>query len=580
MDGLTLGFAARELDRMLAGGRIDRISQPDKDLVIFSVRTPGESHRLLVAAGPSSTRMHLTRGTYESAEVAPMFLMLLRKHLAGGRILSVRQLLGDRLVVITISAMDEMGEKREKQLYFEAMGRHTNLSLVSDGMIIDCARHITDDMSRVRRMIPGAPYEMPPTQDKADPYTADAQEYEQRLTAIGGRADKALAEAISGLAAGSAREITLRLLGDERAHLAQTDIPAFAQQLETFFSGLDAIAGPTLLLEPNGVPRDVLPFPFLSHPPELQQAYPTLSEAMDVLYDRKDRHDRLMQRASALRRTLRTAEARAEKKLAAQQAEADAAAHMEELRVAGELLTAFGHLAQKGAESVELPNYYDDGKPMTVALDPSLNATANAQRYFKKYRKANVARKLAAEQIANTLSELNVIADAAYALERSETAEELNEVKLPLREAGILRREPQQRGKRKDKPGAPLVYRAPDGTVIRVGKNSVQNERLLKEAQGNDLWLHAKDIPGSHVLVSTGGKPVSDETLALALKLAAFYSKGRGHAVPVNYTLRKYVKKPAGTPQGYVTFTGERAVVASAEEQELATYADKGEGKA
>lgn len=570
---MTLGFVARELDRTLAGGRIDRITQPDKDLVVFSVRTPGESHRLLVAAGPSSTRMHLTRGAYESAEVAPMFLMLLRKHLAGGRILSIRQLLGDRLLLITVSAMDEMGERREKQLYFEAMGRHTNLTLVQDGMIIDCARHITDDMSRVRRMIPGAPYVMPPRQDKADPYTATADEIAARLAAIGGRADKALAETVSGLAAGSAREIALRLLGDERAHLNGVDIPAFAQRLVRFFAHLDDIAQPMLLLEPNQVPRDVLPFPYQSQPPELQQQYPTLSEAMDVLYDRKDRHDRLMQRASALRRTLRTAEARAEKKLAAQQAEADAAAHMEELRVAGELLTAFGHLAVRGAEQVELPNYYDDNKPLLVALDPSLNATANAQRYFKKYRKANVARKLAAEQIGRTMNELALIADAAYALERSETTEELNEVKLPLREAGILRRETKQRGKRRDRPGAPLAFRAPDGALIQVGKNSVQNERLLKAAQGNDLWLHAKDMPGSHVLVTLNNRPVSDETLALALKLAAFYSKGRGHAVPVNYTLRRYVKKPAGTPAGYVTFTGERAVQVSAEERELTPFA-------
>lgn len=573
MDGLTLGFVARELDKALAGGRIDRITQPDKDLVVFSVRTPGESHRLLVAAGPSSTRMHLTRGTYESAEVAPMFLMLLRKHLAGGRILNIRQLMGDRLLVIAVSAMDEMGERREKQLYFEAMGRHTNLSLVQDGMIIDCARHITDDMSRVRRMIPGARYEMPPRQDKADPYTATAAELSARLAAIGGRADKGLAEAVSGIGATSAKEIALRLLGDERPHLAEIDVPAFAEKLAAFFAQMNDIAQPTLLLEPSQVPRDVLPFPFAGLPAELQQPYPTMSEAMDVLYDRKDRHDRLMQRASALRRTLRTAEARVEKKLAAQQAEADAAAHMEEVRIAGELLTAFGHLAQRGAESVDLPNYYDDGKPMTIALDPALNATANAQKYFKKYRKANVARKLAGDQIIGTLNELAMIADAAYALERSESLEEINEVKQPLREAGILRREPKARGKRREKPGAPLSFQAPDGTLIYVGKNSVQNERLLKAAQGSDLWLHAKDMPGSHVLAALNNQPVSEETLSLALKLAAFYSKGRGHGVPVNYTLRKYVKKPAGTPPGYVTFTGERAVQVSAQEQELTPFA-------
>ena len=163
------------------------------------IRTPGENHRLLVAAGPHNTRIHLTQGSHESAEVAPMFLMLLRKHLGGGRILSIRQLQGDRLLDITVSALDEMGERREKHLYFEAMGRHTNFTLVDDGMIIDCARRITDDMSRVRRVMPGLPYEMPPRQDKADPTTATAAELALRLRAMGGRADKALAETVSGL---------------------------------------------------------------------------------------------------------------------------------------------------------------------------------------------------------------------------------------------------------------------------------------------------------------------------------------------------------------------------------------------
>lgn len=572
MDGLTLGFAARELNAKLAGGRIDRISQPDKDLVVFSVRTPGESHRLLVAAGPHNTRMQLTRGSHESAETAPMFLMLLRKHVAGGRIVSIRQLQGDRLVVIDVNAMDEMGERHDRQLYFEATGRHTNLSLVTDGVIIDCARHVTDDMSRVRRMMPGAAYELPPAQDKADPHTATARELALRLAALGGRADKALAEAVSGLSAASAREIAFRLLGDERAPLNGADIPAFADRLAAFFARLDALAQPMLLVGPDQVPRDVLPFPYRSLPAELQQPYATLSEAMDALYDRKDRHDRLMQRASALRRTLRTAEARCEKKLAAQQAEADAAAHMEDMRIAGELLTAYGHLAAKGASSVALPNYYDDGKPLTVALDPALNAAANAQRYFRKYRKANIARRVAAEQIAKTMEELAVIADAAYALERSETAGELDEVKEPLRAAGILRRERGARGKRREKQGEPMAFRAPDGTLIRVGKNSVQNDRLLRAAQGGDLWLHAKDMPGSHVLVSSGGRAVPDETLGLALRLAALYSKGHGCAVPVNYTLRKNVKKPAGAPAGYVTFTGERALVVSAEERDIAPF--------
>ena len=188
------------------------------------IRTPGENHRRWWRL--RNTRIHLTQGSHESAEVAPMFLMLLRKHLGGGRIISIRQLQGDRLLDITVSALDEMGERREKHLYFEAMGRHTNFTLVDDGMIIDCARRITDDMSRVRRVMPGLPYEMPPRQDKADPTTATAAELALRLRAVGGRADKALAETVSGLSLTTAKEIALRLLGDERALLQGADVDA------------------------------------------------------------------------------------------------------------------------------------------------------------------------------------------------------------------------------------------------------------------------------------------------------------------------------------------------------------------
>ena len=228
MDGMTMGFVVRELVAALAGGRIDRIAQPDQDLVILSVRASGANHRLLIAAGPHNTRMHLTQRSYENPAEAPMFLMLLRKHLAGGRILALEQPGGDRLVRIDVSTMSEMGEPKVKQLYFEAMGRHTNLSLVDDGVIIDCARHITDDMSRVRRMMPGAPYLQPPGQDKLPPDAIDAEALASRLTAAGGRVAQALAGAVSGLSIQSAREVALQLAGSEEALVRDIDPAALA----------------------------------------------------------------------------------------------------------------------------------------------------------------------------------------------------------------------------------------------------------------------------------------------------------------------------------------------------------------
>lgn len=568
LDGLTLGFVARELHDKLAGGRVDRVQQPEKDMVVLMIRSGGQNHRLLINANPTGTRLHLTDKAYESLPEAPVFCMLMRKHLVSGRILGVSQLHGDRLLRIDISAYDDLGELREKQLYFEAMGRHSNLSLVQDGMIVDCLRHVTDDMSRVRRMLPGAPFEMPPAQDKVSPDQAEPGALCARLAAEGGRADRALAATVSGLAAASAREICLRLAGQEQPQLKDLNLNAFCDALAGLLRGLPAMADPRLYTDDTGLPREALPFAFLSLPREHQQPQGSLSQALDTLYYERDRRDRLTQRTSAFRRSLKTAEERTLKKLAIQEEEIAQAGRMEEHRVAGELLTAYAHLVGKGATEAVLPNYYDGGE-LTVVLDPALSPAQNAQRYFKKYRKAAVARRTAAQQRENTLHELALLGDALYALEQADTMQDIAQIKEPLRDAGLIRREAKARQKKQEKPGQPLRYQTNDGFEVWVGKNSVQNEQLLKSAQGTDLWLHAKDMPGSHVIISLQGREVTDAALMDAARLAAWYSRGQGQGVPVNYTLRKYVKKPAGAPAGFVTFTGEKMLLVTVSEAEI-----------
>ncbi len=568
LDGLTLGFIARELNDTLTGGRVDKVQQPEKDMAVLLVRAGGHNHRLLINANPSGTRLHLTDKSYESPLVAPVFTMLMRKHLLSGRVTGVTQMFGDRLLRIDVLSNDEMGVAREKQLYFEAMGRHSNLSLVQDGIIIDCLRHVTDDMSRVRRMLPGLPFELPPAQDKLAPDEVEEEELLRRLMAEGGRLDRAVSACVSGVGAATARELCLRLTGQEQPQASEIRLEAFEEALTRLLRGLPAMAEPVLVVDEHGLARDALPFPFLSVPGELQKPCATLSEALDTLYYERDLHDRLMQRSAAFRRSLKTAEERALKKLAAQEAELASAARMEEYRVAGELLTAFGSQVPRGAGEAQLPNYYDGGT-LTVALDPALSPAQNAQKYFKRYRKAAVASRVAAQQKENTLREIALIEDAIWAAEQAQTQEDIAEIKEPLRREGIIRREGEARKKQREKQGEPMRFVSPDGFEIAVGKNSVQNERLLKWASGNDLWLHAKDMPGSHVIVRAEGRQISEEARLCAAKLAAFYSKGRGKQVPVNYTLRRYVKKPGGTPEGFVTFTEERLLIVSCEEYEV-----------
>ena len=576
LDGLTLGFIARELNDTLSGGRVDKVQQPEKDMVVLLIRAGGHNHRLLINANPTGTRLHLTDKSYESPLQAPVFTMLMRKHLLSGRVMGVEQMFGDRLIRIDILSNDEMGVTREKKLYFEAMGRHTNLSLVQDGIIIDCLRHVTDDMSRVRCMLPGMPFDLPPAQDKSAPDEAEAGELLRRLQEQGGRLDKAVSACVAGTGALSAREICLRLTGQEQPQMADINMEAFSRQLAVFLRGLPAMAEPQLYVDEHGLPKDALPFPFLSMEGERQQPRPTLSQVLDILYYERDLHDRLMQRTSAFRRALKTAEERALKKLSIQDEEIDSAARMEEYRVAGELLTSFGHMVQKGAREALLPNYYDNGT-LSVTLDPALSPAANAQKYFKRYRKAAVATRVAAQHRENTLKEIALIEDAMWAVEQAQTQDDIAEIKEPLSRAGIIRREGQPQKKQRERQGEPMRFTTPDGFQILVGKNSLQNERLLKAAQGSDLWLHARDMPGSHVIVRAEGKEVSGEARLFAAKLAAFYSKGKGRQVPVNYTLRKHVKKPGGSPDGYVTFTEEKLLIVSCEENEVKVMAEKHE---
>ena len=570
LDGLTLGYIARELHTALAGARIERVTQPEKDMLLLLLRNNGKNHKLILSASPSFARAHLTEGQFVNPINAPMFCMLMRKHLTGGRIDAVRQLNGDRVLLLEIEAQDELGVMHPYQLYLEAMGRHSNLTLVRDGRIIDAIRHVTDDMSRVRQALPGLDFIPPPAQDKLAPGEATAEALLSRFSGYEGRFDKALSMHVSGLSAIAARELALRVTGSEQGQADDTHLPEICEKLAAFLHKLPEIAQPMLLLGEDGLPADVFPYLYLSYPRELQRPMPSLSTALDAFYDGRDRRDRMQQRSASLRKTLKTHLERSEKKLALQEEELLNASRSEEYRVMGELLNAHLYEVPRGAETVTLENYYD-GQPMRIPLDVRLSPAQNAQRFFKRYQKARAAARLAAEQKEKTLREIAVIEEALCGLDSSESEEDIGDIRRVLREEGLLRpaagdRKKQQKSQRQS---APMRFAAPDGTAISVGKNALQNERLTLSARGDEMWLHAKDMPGSHVIIHTGGKPVSDEALLCGLRLASWYSKGKGQAVPVDATLRRYVKKPSGTPAGFVIFTHQSNYVISVTEGEI-----------
>ena len=570
MDGLTLGFAARELDALLKGGRVDKITQPEKDTVILLIRAGSENRRLLLCASPNNARCHLTGANFPNPLEPPMFCMLLRKQLLGARVLGMKQIGGDRVLHLDLDTVDEMGDHVLRRLILEVMGRHSNLILVdSENRILEAARHVSQDMSRVRLIQPGLTYAPPPAQDKLDPACMNAILLSDRLAAAGDvPLHKALAGCVAGLSNPAARELAFRVLtpGCDQAD----DLSAAAARLADLFARLPGMVDPRVLLDENGDALDVFAFPYLSRDLARQQPQPTVSQALERYFGARDQQDRLQQKSASMVRLLKGHIERCEKKLALQEEELASAQKMEEYRIMGELINANLWQLQKGQAQAELSNFYDEnGATLTVPLDIQLTPAQNAQRYFKKYQKARSARQTAAEQREKTLAELNYLEGALLDVGKCVGESELEEIRQELVRTGYLRKNTNRRQQRALPQSKPYHYLSSDGIAIDVGKNAVQNDRLTTTARPNETWLHAKDMPGSHVIIRTEGE-VPPATLREAAILAAWYSKGqRSSSVPVDYTLRRYVKKPSGAVPGYVIYTNQHTVYMTVSESDV-----------
>lgn len=570
MDGLTLGFAARELDQALRGGRIDKITQPEKDTVILLIRAGSENKRLLLCASPSNARCHLTAQSFPNPLEPPALCMLLRKQLLGGRVLSVTQLGGDRVLHVDVDVVDEMGDHVLRRLILEIMGRHSNLMLVDgENRILEAARHVNADMSRVRQIQPGLPYLPPPAQDKLAPETCKAEVLAQKLRVQGDvPLHKALGQCIAGLSGPAAKELAFRVLtpGTDRPE----DGNATAQRLTELLHRLPQMAAPRVLLDENGDPCEVFAFPYLSQNLDLQSPCPTLSEALERFFGVRDAKDRLNQKSASMVRLLKGQIERCEKKLALQEEELASAQRMEEYRVMGELIHANLWQLHKGQTQAVLPNFYDEnGGSLAVPLDVQLTPQQNAQRYFKKYQKARNARETAAEQKQKTLSELDYLETMLLDVGKCVGESELEEIREELARTGYMKRVSNRRQMRALPKSKPYRYRSSDGIEICVGKNALQNDRLTGQARPGETWLHAKDMPGSHVIIRQEGD-VPDQTLLEAAYLAAWYSKGqRSSMVPIDYTLRKFVKKPGGAAPGKVIYTHQRTLYITVHEADV-----------
>ena len=562
LDGLTLGLIARELNGALSGGRIDRIIQPERDELIFTVRNAGANHMLLLSASAGCARAHLT-AVKKNSPLEPFNLcMLMRKHLIGGRILEIRQAEADRILEIEIEHLDELGDRSSKAIICEFMGKHSNLIFTgNDGRIIDSARRVSEAISSVREVLPGLRYERPPAHGKIPYSEVNEDNLYAALSGKGGALHKLISMCISGMSAQTARELAWRACGNEDAHIEECDLSAVCASIAEELRQMQGAVQPCVIFNEEGRPIDAAAFPYRSRGHLRSEAFPTISAAMDEFYRSRDRAERIAQKSAAIHRTLKNNIERCEKKLALQREALLGSERMEEYRISGELLMANLHLADKGRKSVCLPNYYDpEMKEIEIALDVKLSPAQNAQRYFKLYQKARNARTLAAEQIEATSAELAYLEGQMDNLGKCSGESELAELRDELEKFGYVKRITNRRQMKQLPPSQPMKFTAPSGRIILVGKNNLQNDKLTFSADLNEIWLHAKDMPGSHVIIV--GEDPDEDTIVYAARLAAAYSSGASSSkVPVDYTRRRYVKKPSGSRPGFVIYTNQKTLM-------------------
>ncbi len=571
-DGVAMRAVAVELNETIVGGRVEKVLQPERDEIHLLIRNNYKNHRLLVSASANHARVHLTQHSKQNPDRAPMFCMLLRKHLIGGKVLSVTQLGMERVLDIRFGVIDELGLTGELILHVEVMGRHSNAVLVQpDGTIVDSLKRVTEEKSRVREVLPGIPYEYPPVQGKKDPLVLDAHELLHLLAASCEKPLwQTLCDNLTGLAQATAKELLAASgLNPVLASCEFSDVNLRdgADALAIKFSAIKNGRFTPVALMRDGETIDFLPF--RSVLAFEQREHSSISEAAEAFYADRDRKERLKQSSAAMTQALNAALNRAKKKHEKQGEDLLKSENMEMWRLKGELLTANLHAVQRGQKSVEVLNYYsEEGETLAIELDPTLSPSDNAQQYYKRYTKAKTAQEKLTIQLEATTQEIAYLESQLSNIELSMTEGDLDEIRAELAEQGYLK-EAAARSRKKITPSKPRHYRSSDGYDIFVGRNNTQNDYLTtKLAYNDDVWMHTKQIPGSHIIIKAKAGAVSDEALHTGALLAAYYSKAReSSGVPVDYTQKRNVKKPAGAKPGFVIYLTNRTLTLTPSEE-------------
>lgn len=542
-DGLFTHAMIHELNQTLQNGRVTKISQPYPNEVILTIRANRTNYPVLLSANPRYARFQITQIPYTNPAVPTNFTMMLRKYLEGAKLLKIKQLDNDRVVYFEFLTRNELGDKLPLLLSAEIMGRYSNVILInqSTNKIIDTIKHVGMDQNRYRTLLPGATYRQPPTQNKENPFEQDSNTFEELIQKYPNR--EVLADNLLKQYQGISRDNALALA--DKLHSSNNFVQAFND-----FLAMTEDPIPTM----NGNNFSI----FADNPND--KKFTTLSEMLDIFYHTKANRDRVQQQGGQLLHVIRQNLQRNKKKLKKLSNELKATENADEYRIKGEVLTTYLYQIKRGMTKIALPNFYDNNKEITISLSNQLSPSQNAQKYFKKYQKLKNAVTFINEQIELTKKEVAYLEEIQTQIELA-TPTDLNDIKTELQQEGYIKKK-QQKSKHSSrvKINKPESFIASDGTEILVGKNNLQNEKLtLHTAKKTDIWLHAKNIPGSHVIIKSNNP--SDETLFEAAMLAAYFSKFRSSAnVPIDYVQVKNIRKPNGSKPGFVIYEGQKTL--------------------
>ena len=571
-DGIVIANLVKDLNDKIVSGRISKIAQPEKDELLLTIKGNRENLRLLISANASLPLLYFTETNKPSPLTAPNFCMLLRKHIANGRIISVSQPGLERIVRIEIEHLDEMGDLKRKFLIVELMGKHSNIIFCDDeNKILDSIKHISAQVSSVREVLPGREYFIPHAGEKKDPLTITEEEFKELIGKTPQNLSKALYTDLTGLSPTVSAEL---------CHLASLDGDISAKdfsdsELTHLYHAFTWIMDDVRQgnFTPNIIYQKEKPVEFASIPLSMfsggdyrSVSFPSISALLERYYAERNTVSRIHQKSTDLRKILTNSLERSYKKRDLQQKQIKDTEKREKFRIYGELLNTYGYGIQEGEKSFRCLNYYDNTE-ITIPLDPTLSAQENAVRYFDKYNKQKRTFEATSRQLEQTEAEIEHLESISTFLDIARKEEDLAQIKEELTEYGYIKRHFSGGKRQKKAVSRPFHYLSSDGFHIYVGKNNYQNEELtFKLASGNDWWFHAKGIPGSHVIVKTEGKELPDRVFEEAGALAAYYSRGRGQdKVEIDYIQKKNLKKVPGAAPGFVVYHTNYSLVAAPE---------------